>query len=38
MEELQAQQEAKAKEEENKPFQLDINPQYDEVTALSKLT
>ncbi len=38
MEELQAQEQAKAEEEANKPFQLDVAPEYDEVTALSKLT
>lgn len=38
MEELQAQEQAKAEEEANKPFQFDVAPEYDEVTALSKLT
>ena len=38
MEELQAQEDAKLAEEVNKPFALDINPKYDEVTALSWLT
>lgn len=38
MEELQAQEQKKVEEEANKPFQLDVNPEYDEVTALSRLT
>ena len=38
MEELQAQEDAKAQEEANKTFALDVNPEYDEVNALSQLT
>lgn len=37
MEELQAQQDAVVAEEANKPFALDVNPEYDEVTALSRV-
>ena len=35
MDELQAQQDATVAEDGNKPFALDVNPEYDEVTALS---
>lgn len=38
MDELQAQQDATVAEDGNKPFALDVNPEYDEVTALSWLT
>lgn len=38
MEELVAQEQAKVTEEANKPYALDVNPEYDEVTALSRLT
>ena len=38
MEDIQAQEQAKVEEEANKPFALDVNPEYDEVTALSRLT
>lgn len=37
MDELQAQQDAVVAEEANKPFALDVNPEYDEVTALSRV-
>lgn len=37
MEELQAQEQIKAQEEANKPFAFDVNPEYNEVTALSRV-
>jgi len=37
MEELVAQEQAKVTEEANKPYALDVNPEYDEVTALSRV-
>lgn len=38
MEDLQTQEDTKVQEEANKPFAVDVSPEYDEVTALSRLT